>query len=85
MRRAVPFAALLAVLGLLAAACGGGSPAAAPLADAASPSPVAFDFPTGDAVVVPPGYEAPRDRVDSTGAFLPVNGKPTLVFVDAIW
>ena len=55
-------------------------------ADAADPI-VANDFPyaTGPAVTVPAGYEAPTDRVDSTGAFLPANGKPTLVFVDAIW
>ena len=54
--------------------------------DAADPI-VASDFPyaTGPAVTVPAGYEAPTDRVDSTGAFLPANGKPTLVFVDAIW
>ena len=33
----------------------------------------------------PAGYEPPADRVPSTGAWLPANGRPTLVFVDAIW
>jgi len=55
----------------------------------ASPAPetsdTAFDFPTGPAVLVPVAYEPPTDRVDSTGAYLPVNGKPTVVVVDAIW
>lgn len=37
------------------------------------------------AVTVPAGYVPPGDRVDSTGAYVPVNGKPTLVYVDAIW
>ena len=46
---------------------------------------VTYDFPTGEAVLVPVGYEHPGDHVDNTGAFLPTNGKPTLVFVDAIW
>jgi hypothetical protein len=36
-------------------------------------------------VIVPVGYEPPDSYVASTGAYLPVNGKPTLVFVDAIW
>jgi hypothetical protein len=45
----------------------------------------AHEFPTGPAVTVPVGYEPPSDRVDSTGAHLPANGKPTLVWVDAIW
>ncbi len=44
-----------------------------------------YDFPTGEPVLVPVGYTHPRDHVDNTGAFLPTNGKPTLVFVDAIW
>ena len=42
-------------------------------------------LPTGDAVLVAADYAHPQDRVDNTGAFLPANGKPTLVFVDAIW
>ena len=44
-----------------------------------------FDFPTGDAVLVSTDYRHPQDRVDNTGAYLPANGKPTVVFVDAIW
>ena len=40
---------------------------------------------SGGAVTVPRGYEPPTDRVPSTGASIPVNGKPTLVYVDAIW
>jgi len=35
-------------------------------------------------VTVPDGYRPPTDRVASAGAYLPMNGKPTLVFVDAI-
>ena len=87
---------LLAAVGglaLLAVACGGtdtDAPAdgpstqleAPPVADLAG---VALAIPTGEAVTVPPGYEPPLDHIDSTGAHLPVNGKPTLVFVDAIW
>ena len=42
-------------------------------------------FPTGPAVTVAADYVIPDDRVDSTGAYLPANGKPTVVFVDAIW
>lgn len=62
------------------------SPGAAPAATApvATPPPD-LGFPTGPAVLVAASYEPPTDRVDSTGAFLPANGKPTLVFVDAIW
>ena len=44
-----------------------------------------YDFPTGPAVLVEANYEPPEDHVPSTGAYLPTNGKPTLVFVDAIW
>lgn len=40
---------------------------------------------TREAVLVEPGYQPPDDHVPSTGAYLPANGKPTLVFVDAIW
>ena len=54
-------------------------------AAAAVAGQTAFGFPTGPAAVVPAGYRAPVDYVPSTGAFLPANGKPTLVFVDAIW
>lgn len=39
----------------------------------------------GGSVRVPKGYQPPNDRVPSTGATIPVNGKPTLVYVDAIW
>ena len=42
-------------------------------------------FPTGPAVLVAADFEMPEDRVASTGAYIPSNGKPTLVFVDAIW
>ena len=42
-------------------------------------------FPTGPAVTVPDGYTSPDDHVPSTGAWLPDNGQPSLVFVDAIW
>ena len=48
-------------------------------------TPEAYAFPSGPAVLVAADYEPPEDRVASTGAFLPSNGKPTLVFVDAIW
>jgi hypothetical protein len=67
------------------------APASSPAADSGAPSPaqepsnVERDFPTGPAVTVPVGYEPPRDHVPSTGAYLPANGRPTLVYVDAIW
>ena len=48
-------------------------------------TPEAYAFPSGPAVLVAADYEPPTDRVASTGAYLPSNGKPTLVFVDAIW
>ncbi len=44
-----------------------------------------YDFPTGPAVTVAAGYAYPEDHIPSTGAYLPVNGQPTVVFVDAIW
>ncbi len=50
--------------------------------EAAAPE---LPYATGPAVLIAAGYEPPTNRVDSTGAFLPANGKPTLVFVDAIW
>lgn len=85
--------AALALLALAAVACGGSgeaTPTATPEATsddsaAGAVGTVEFPYPTGPAVLVPEGYEPPRDRVDSTGAFIPANGKPTLVFVDAIW
>ncbi len=42
-------------------------------------------FQVGPAITVEPNYEPPDDHVPSTGAHLPANGKPTLVYVDAIW
>ena len=86
---------------LLSVACGGSQPAGsasspasgaqpsdAPTATAVAPVrsvAVTPSFPTGPAVTVPVSYEPPSDRVASTGAYLPANGKPTLVYVDAIW
>lgn len=79
----------LMVLALpLLAACGGGASepaAAAPAPTSAEPAATQYDFATGPAVLIAAGYESPSDRVDSTGAYLPVNGRPTVVFVDAIW
>jgi hypothetical protein len=91
--------AWLVAVAALAAACGGSeapsgadaTSASGAAATASTPARAtaetasAFTFPTGPAVVVPAGYEPPGDIVDSTGAFLPANGKPTLVYVDAIW
>ena len=95
MKRAIIVLGSLA-FGLVALACSsGGTPeAATPALDGtgttsapATPtvSDAAFSFPTGPAVMVEAGYAPPEDRVPSTGAFLPANGKPTLVYVDAIW
>ena len=95
MKRALIVITSLA-FGLVALACSsGGTPeAGTPALDAtgttsapATPtaSDATFSFPTGPAVVVEAGYAPLEDRVPSTGAFLPVNGKPTLVYVDAIW
>ena len=58
--------------------------ATAPAASSDSAVPV-YDFATGPAVLVSSDFEPSTERVDSTGAYLPANGKPTLVFVDAIW
>ena len=89
--------AALALLAVAAVACGGSSevtPSATPSMtpegtsdDSAAGAVGTLEFPyaTGPAVLVPDGYEPPGDRVASTGAFIPANGKPTLVFVDAIW
>jgi len=49
------------------------------------PEAATFNFPTGEPVLVSADYTHPNDHVDNTGAYLPTNGKPTLVFVDAIW
>ena len=78
---------LLAGAMLLAGCSGsderGAGPSAAP---SAAPTPVTGgDFPTGPAALVAADFQHSADKVDSTGAFLPSNGKPTLVFVDAIW
>ncbi len=70
------------------AAASGARPSAAAAATAVAPVQsvaVTPSFPTGPAVTVPMSYEPPEDRVASTGAYLPANGKPTLVYVDAIW
>ena len=81
-------AALILACAALAAACSGGddggsaAPAATSAAAAAAPGD---DFPTGPAVLVAADYQPPGNRVDSTGAYLPANGKPTFVFFDAIW
>jgi thiol-disulfide isomerase/thioredoxin len=92
--RLLVLATVVAALGTLLVACSDSSPAttatrtAEAMGDASmTPSAEAmqFDFPTGPAVLVANGYEPPEDHVPSTGAYLPVNGKPTLVFVDAIW
>ena len=66
------------------------TPAATPTPEetatpAATPTPEAYTFPAGPAVRVAADYQPPEDSVASTGAHLPANGKPTLVFVDAIW
>ena len=89
-------AALVLACAALAAACSGGddegsaAPAAssAPTATSAAAAAAAapnYDFPTGPAVLVAADYQPPENRVDSTGAYFPVNGKPTFVFFDAIW
>ena len=86
---AEPAATTAATAGTTAATPAGtpaGTPAATPAATTAVAAPPPdLGFPTGPAVMVVAGYEPPTDRVASTGAFLPANGKPTLVFVDAIW
>ncbi len=82
--RYLAFGVLLAAAG----ACGGQDGAAVaerPVERAPSSFDAALGFSTGPAVLVPPGYDPPDDRVDSTGAYLPVNGKPTLVYLEAIW
>ena len=78
--------ALLAGTALIAACSGGDEGAPAPSAASSAATAVSDGgFPSGPAVLVPDGYQPPGDRVDSTGAYVPANGKPTLVFVDAIW
>ena len=90
--RGLRLAALILACAALAAACSGGDDEGsaasttppAPAAAAADTAP-GYDFPTGPAVVVAADYQPPGNRVDSTGAYLPANGKPTFVFFDAIW
>jgi hypothetical protein len=68
-------AALLLALGVLAAAC---------TVDA--PAPITAAVPPGaTAAATSANSQLPADRVASTGAVVPANGRPTLVFVDAIW
>ncbi len=80
-RRLGAFAALLALGALLAVACGD-SASDGQLAERAGST---SGFPTGPAVTVPEGFQGPAEGVGSTGAWLPDNEQPTLVFVDAIW
>lgn len=95
-----PFALItLAVAGLVLVACSEtadtspvatvpsqGSAAVVTVIESATTEAVAnYEFPTGPAVLVASGYKPPKDHVPSTGAYLPANGKPTLVLVDAIW
>lgn len=91
--RPLPPSAALTLALVLAAACspGPGSArergSAAPNADGAAVSGAEeadFGFPVGPAVLVRAGYEPPTDRVAATGGYLPVNGKPTLVFAESI-
>ena len=81
-RRLVALMAVLALGALLAVACGGDSASDGQLAQRDGSS---AGFPTGPAVMVPDGFTAPDEGVGSTGAWLPDNGQPTLVFVDAVW
>jgi hypothetical protein len=39
----------------------------------------------GLSVTAPEGYRPPSDHVPETGTYLPADGRPTLMFVDAIW
>lgn len=87
-RRTVVIMALVA--GAAGLACRGGSDTQAGATPPLTTSSPATTAPapaiaSGGAVTVPRGYEPPKDRVPSTGASIPVNGKPTLVYVDAIW
>ena len=83
----------IALVVAVAAACSSGSDPQASLVATDGPSSATgapavaggASFPTGPAVLVATGYQAPKNKVDSTGAFLPTNGKPTVVWTDAIW
>jgi hypothetical protein len=94
MKRLAPIILLVA----LTAACSSGDEAASTPAEQTSGAASTaagttsrggaasgVDFPTGPAVLVAQGYTPLKDRIDNTGAYLPANGKPTLVFVEAIW
>lgn len=81
-RRLGALTALVALGTLLAVACGDDSASDGQFAQRDGSS---AGFPTGPAVMVPDGYTPPNDHVPSTGAWLPDNEQPTLVFVDAIW
>ena len=81
---------LAVVVALLAACSDGSDPSASLVATEGAAAASSIDgssasFPTGPAVLVAGNYQAPKDKVDSTGAFLPTNGKPTIVWIDAIW
>ena len=79
--RTLVVAALLGTAGLMAACSSGGPGASTPAGgSAATTSMTAPGAGTGTA-----GAPAPRATVASTGASIPVNDRPTLVFVDAIW
>ena len=80
----IALAAMLAFGALLVAACSGDS--ASDGGDRPAERVGATSgFPTGPAVTVPGGYTSPGEHVPSTGAWVPDNGQPSLVFVDAIW
>ncbi len=74
----------LATAAMLTVGCAGSdvrpSLVAAALEDESVSTPA-----SAEAVLVAADYEPPKNRIDSTGAYIPGNGKPTLVFVDAIW
>ena len=74
---------VLTTLAALMLACGpeGGRPATSTVTTEVATAETS----TGGPIRVPKEYQPPHDRVPSTGATIPVNGKPTLVYVDAIW
>ncbi len=88
-RRVKPALAITLLVAMTAACSSGSDPAASLVAADSSPASSAAvagaAFPTGPAVLVASDYQAPKNKVDSTGAFLPANGKPTVVWTDAIW
>jgi hypothetical protein len=89
-----------ALTGLALVACGNSTPEATPTPEVSDttgatstdtgtrstdPASPTFDFPTLDPVLVSADFIPSQSQVDNTGLGLPANGKPTLVFVDAIW